>query len=1268
MDFFARLQVEADPFLASTMAAVRIREILSRAGLPDLANPDDVVDLVDPSYYVKRYGHLIEKIGDPYEHYFTQGAFEGTSPNFYFDSSWYLSVNPDVAEAKINPLVHYALYGEREGRSPSLLFDPQWYRRRYDLSEDECALAHYMRHRATGAYSPFPEFDVPDYLARHPDIAQAKVDPVEHYVEYGYREGRNPSNLFDTNYYLWSRLGGKAAECPLLHYLAHRHEPGARGAPDDNYASVAREVRRFTQPSAYFEEFQPAAEGKAPQAKVLAYYLPQFHSFPENDAWWGKGFTEWTNLGRGLPRFQGHYQPRIPRDLGFYNLESVQLMKRQIELARASGIYGFIYYYYWFNGKRLMDRPLDGFLADPGLDMPFCIMWANENWTRRWDGAESEILISQDYDEADDEGLCADIARHFKDPRYIRIDGRPLFFLYRASSIPNAAGAVARWRSILSRQHREDPIFVSAQAFGDNDPASFGMDGAIEFPPHKIVNNLRTQNQSLHLLDYEFKGQAYSYEDVVRSSLDDAPSTSLPVIKTAIPSWDNDARRQGAGLVITGSTPEQYESWLAKLIKRAQEKPFFGESFVCVNAWNEWCEGAYLEPDLHFGAAYLNATSRAVFGRARKQSSRVLLVGHDAFSAGAQYLLLNIGRTLKRTNGVEVQFLLLDGGALKADYEKVAKTHIISESLRLRSFLKEMRQRGFGAVIVNTAATAHVAPLANDAGLPPILLIHEMPRMLAERNLVRSVQRALECGKRIVFAAPTVRDLVLKEAQAEPRLPSTLILPQGVYRPIAPSDESARRLRQEFSIATTEPLVIGVGYGDLRKGFDLFIQVWRLLQSALKKVHFIWVGDVCPHVMKWLGPEVESAAETGTFHVTGFRDDVDAFYAAADCFVLTSREDPYPSVVLEAMSAGLPAIAFDKAGGIPDLLKDTSFGEVAPFCDTVAMARAVREALDHPLSSEERNARREYIRNRFDFQDYAADLLELSLPGLRRVSAAVPNYNYARYMPERLGSVFAQTYPIREVIVLDDCSSDDSLEAIQKTAAHWERDIRLVANDVNSGSVFSQWRKAALLAKGDFVWIAEADDSCDAEFLEELIPFFDKDEQVKFVFSDSRTVDADGSPQWDSYKSYYATVAPDALSKSAVFDGAEFVAKYLSVKNVILNASSVVWRRASLLAALDACETALSNYRFAGDWVLYLTALSQPNARVGYNASALNVHRRHGSSVTHSTEGARHIDEIARVHALIAELFPRIDEASKKQSAYRDELRDQFGLQAAESV
>src|SRR5262249_11667901 len=176
----------------------------------------------------------------------------------------------------------------------------------------------------------------------------------------------------------------------------------------------------------------------------MAYYLPQFHAFPENDAWWGRGFTEWTNVARGLPRFVGHYQPRIPRDLGSYTLQGTEVMRRQVELARQAGLHGFCFYFYWFNGKRLLEKPIDAFLADRSIDFPFCLMWANENWTRRWDGAESEVLISQSYDPDDDERLVAEFMRHIADPRYIRVGGRPLLMLYRPGIIPKAAETMKR--------------------------------------------------------------------------------------------------------------------------------------------------------------------------------------------------------------------------------------------------------------------------------------------------------------------------------------------------------------------------------------------------------------------------------------------------------------------------------------------------------------------------------------------------------------------------------------------------------------------------------------------------------------------------------------------------------------------------------------------------------------------------------------------------------------------------------------------------------
>jgi glycosyltransferase involved in cell wall biosynthesis len=280
------------------------------------------------------------------------------------------------------------------------------------------------------------------------------------------------------------------------------------------------------------------------------------------------------------------------------------------------------------------------------------------------------------------------------------------------------------------------------------------------------------------------------------------------------------------------------------------------------------------------------------------------------------------------------------------------------------------------------------------------------------------------------------------------------------------------------------------------------------------------------------------------------------------------------------------------------------------------------------------------------------------------VSVVVPSYNYAGFMEQRLASIFAQTYPVREVIVLDDASTDDSVAVARRAAEEWKRDIALHVNTRNSGSVFRQWRRAAECASGDYVWIAEADDAADPALLAQLVRLLRDGPDVDLAFCDSRAVDCDGAPLWPSYREYYAQSGAVGLAESGVFAAREFARLFLSERNLILNVSAVIWKRDALLAALERCGADLNSLKAAGDWRLYLELMAESEGSVAWLAAPLNIHRRHDASVTHSLGAAAHVSEVARMHLLVREKFSPDAETQARQDAYLAEIAEQFGLAA----
>ena len=355
-----------------------------------------------------------------------------------------------------------------------------------------------------------------------------------------------------------------------------------------------------------FYPYQPREELRT-CPRVVAFYLPQFHPFAENDEWWGKGFTEWTNVTKAKAQYDGHHQPHLPIHLGFYDLRLRETMQEQAKLAAAFGIGGFAYYYYWFNGKTLMETPLDSMLLDKSVNMPFCLIWANESWTRRWNDAESTILVQQAHSLEDSRAFFLHVSKFFRDERYIRVDGKPVLAIYRKDLFDGMAEHIDEWRKLAVELGFPGVYLICVQTAQAWDPQADGFDAAMGFPPHCTVTP--DISEATARLSPEFSGTIYDYESVVTDNVRSAPR-AYKYLPAVMLSWDNTARRGMLATIFARFTLQRYAQWLAFNVFRVAKDDSLGddEKIVFVNAWNEWAEGAHLEPDRKYGFGYLEAT------------------------------------------------------------------------------------------------------------------------------------------------------------------------------------------------------------------------------------------------------------------------------------------------------------------------------------------------------------------------------------------------------------------------------------------------------------------------------------------------------------------------------------------------------------------------------------------------------------------------------------------------------------------------------------
>ena len=604
-------------------------------------------------------------------------------------------------------------------------------------------------------------------------------------------------------------------------------------------------------------------------------------------------------------------------------------------------------------------------------------------------------------------------------------------------------------------------------------------------------------------------------------------------------------------------------------------------------------------------------------------------------------------------NGYKPAIVALEGGRLQDEFARLGSMLTVSSSgeTALDDFLSKLHSRGCIDVITSTVVSGSILPKLKSYGYRVISLIHELPGVIRSMKQEKNAERIADLADKVVFPADLVRDQF--ETIAHVAAEKVVVRPQGLLRknPYQGRNQEAHRevcLRHALQADTR--IILNIGYLDHRKGADLFVEIAGQVCRHREDVVFIWVGHADEGLEQKVKARIDELGLQKRVLFVGFDPDPLLYYAAASVYALTSREDPFPNVVLESVSVGVPVVAFEGATGAAEFIVQQG-GKLARPLDVNDFAATLEELLNRATSTKPEPP------PDLSLQRYILDLLH-HLNGMPRVSVIVPNYNYAQLIESRLDSIRAQSYPVYELIVLDDASTDDSVACIENYLRKSKYDARLYINDTNSGSVFRQWVKGAQLATGDLIWIAEADDIADSDFLATLVPAFTQ-EGIVLAFCQSRQIDEKGHVIANDYLAYTGDIS-ERWRNDHFGEGLDEIRASLSIKNVIPNVSGVLFNRQALLQALEEVGDELFDYRVAGDWLVYLHVLAQ--GRLYYSAKSLNDHRRHQQSVTSATALENHLAEVADVQSIAQGIAQPDANVLAQSKEYLARLREQFKL------
>ncbi|UAX95096.1 glycoside hydrolase family 99-like domain-containing protein [Ensifer adhaerens] len=731
--------------------------------------------------------------------------------------------------------------------------------------------------------------------------------------------------------------------------------------------------------------------------KTIAFFLPQFHPIEENSRWWGAGFTEWNNVVRAGPQFRNHYQPRRPKDLGYYDLRLPETQKFQAKLARDNGVHGFCYYYYWFDGKKLLNKPIEQMLGDREIDLPFCVCWANENWSRNWDGQEKFVLLKQSYSEESNLALINEFISMMRDSRYIRHQGKPVVVVYRIRVIPNWLDVAKLWREECRRQGIGE-IHLCAVRFGleplEGPPEDFGLDAYVMFPPHETArHDVRSEMKDLKS---DFNGEILSYDAVVDGDLARfEEGYEWPVHRGAMMGWDNTARRMQDARIFHGCTPMKFRRWLKNIVKQENAQREEKESLLFINAWNEWAEGTVLEPDQRFGDSYLRVV-RSVLGEYAPRWTNDPIIAIP--QTGTSKVVSAFRPTTKLKDGSRPK--LIDGFVMNTGRPNVLLcAHVSGHHLfgGERSFLdvaKALSACGYNVVVTLPSGNnrEYISELKKFSAKIYVLsyqqwygkrdldqhVLLNFSEIIIQNNIdivyanTIVLLEPLEAAKRLNRIRVThVRELISLDAPLQERLGLTaeeiirFVFERSDY--IVANSEATSHLFSRHGRTFLVPNAVNaadflqdnpvdgkIKFGIIssnipKKGIADFIEVAKRCRDLEHQAEFVVIGPDNQYIEALkMDPDLpENVRFAGYFATPSM-----AMAEVNVVLSLSNFAESFGRTVAEAMAAGRPVIAYEW-GAIGELVKHDVTGKLVPYRDIEAASDAVRDLCRAPHLIEE---------------------------------------------------------------------------------------------------------------------------------------------------------------------------------------------------------------------------------------------------------------------------------------------------------------------------